>query len=170
MVMLKSARDILVNELKEIHSAERQLSRVLPRLMKRVESEPLRKKLEERQGQGEILIQGLDEAFNQMEVTKARPKNVAVEGLIEDINQHLEEIKDTKLLDPVLLASIQKVEHYCIAAWGTARSLADRQGERTVVKLMERALKEGKQYDDEMTQLAESEVNPEMERVLESAE
>ena len=170
MVMLKSARDILVNELKEIHSAERQLSRVLPRLMKRVESEPLRKKLEERQGQGEILIQGLDEAFNQMEVTKARPKNVAIEGLIEHINQHLEEIKDAKLLDPVLLASIQKVEHYCIAAWGTARSLADRQGERTVVKLMERALKEGKQYDEEMTQLAESEVNPAMERSLEPAE
>ena len=170
MVMLKSARDILVNELKEIHSAERQLSRVVPKLMKRVESEPLRQMLEQRLRQGEILIEGLDEAFGQMEVTKARPKNVAVEGLIEDINQHLEEIKEANLLDPVLLASIQKVEHYCIAAWGTARSLADRQGEQDVVKLMEQALSEGKQYDDEMTQLAEKELNPAMERELEPAE
>ena len=110
-----------------------------------------------------MLIEGLDSAFEEMEVTKARPKNVAAEGLIEDVNQHLEEIEDPKLLDPVLLASIQKIEHYCIAAWGTARSLAASQGEKTVVQLMERALKDGKKYDEEMTDLAEKEVNPAME-------
>ncbi len=97
-----------------------------------------------------------------MEVTKARPKNVAAEGLIEDINQHLEEIEDPKLLDPVLLASIQKVEHYCVAAWGTATSLGRLLGQKKVVQLMERALDDGKRYDQELTELAEKELNPAM--------
>ncbi len=70
----------------------------------------------------------------------------------------------------MLLASIQKIEHYCIAAWGTAKSLANAQGEKTVVELMEQALNEGKRYDEEMTELAEREVNPAMERELEPAE
>ena len=170
MAKPKTSRDILVTELKEIHSAERQLSRILPKLAKRTQSEPLRAKLEERMEQGTILIEGLDRALEEMEVTKARPKNVAVEGLIEDINQHMEEIEDPKLLDPVLLSSIQKVEHYCIAAWGTARSLAKSHGEQTVVELMELALRDGKKYDEEMTELAESEVNPAMQLELEPAE
>ena len=170
MPKLKSPRDILVNELKEIHSAERQMSRFLPKLTKRADSEELKKKLQERQEQGEMIIEGLDEAFDHMDVTKARPKNVAVEGLIEDISQHMDSIEDPQLLDPVLLAGIQKIEHYCIAAWGTARSLAQQQGEKTVVQLMERALKQGKEYDDQMTELAEREVNPAMERELESAD
>jgi ferritin-like metal-binding protein YciE len=170
MPKLKSARDILVNELKEIHSAERQLSRAMPKIMKRIDAAPLKQKLEERQQQGEMLIEGLDQAFEQMEMTKARPKNVAVEGFIEDINQHLEQIDDPQLLDPVILASLQKVEHYCIAAWGTARSLAQRQQEQKIVQLMERALDEGKRFDEEMTELAEQEINPAMERELEPAE
>ena len=170
MVTPKSARDILIKELKEIHSGERQLSRVLPKLLKRVQSEQLRQKLQQRQEQGATIIEGLDKALEQMEVTKARPKNVAVEGLIEDINQHMEEIEDPTLLDPVLLASIQKIEHYCIAAWGTARSLATSQGEQSIVALMEQALNDGKKYDQEMTELAEREVNPAMERELEPAD
>jgi ferritin-like metal-binding protein YciE len=170
MVTPKSARDILINEVKEIHSGERQLSRVLPKLLKRVQSESLKEKLQQRQEQGAIIIEGIDKALERMEVTKARPKNVAVEGLIEDINQHLEEIEDPRLLDPVVLASIQKIEHYCIAAWGTARSLASSQGEQSIVSLMERALNDGKKYDEEMTELAEREVNPAMEREPEPAD
>lgn len=165
----QNSRDILITELKEIHSAERQMSRILPRLAKRAQSQPLKAKLEQRIEQGATIIEGLDRAFEEMDVTKARPKNVAIEGLIEDIGQHMEEIEVPRLLDPVLLASMQKVEHYCIAAWGTARSLANAQGEQTVVKLMERALGEGKTYDDEMTELAEREVNPAMEMELEPA-
>lgn len=167
MAAPKSAPDILVKELKEIHSAERQMSRVIPKLLKRIDSESLRKKLENRRDQGAMIVEGLDEIFENMEVTKARPKNVAAEGLIEDVNQHLEDIEDPRLLDPVLLASIQKIEHYCVAAWGTAASLGRLLNEKKVVQLMERALDDGKKYDEELTELAEKEINP---RMLEEAE
>ncbi len=97
-----------------------------------------------------------------MQVTKGRQKNVAAEGLIEDMSHHVEEVEDKKLLDPLLLASVQKIEHYCIAAWGTAAAMGRLLGQERVVKTMERVLGEGKEFDDEMTRLAEEEVNPRM--------
>jgi ferritin-like metal-binding protein YciE len=156
----RSAEDIFTTELKEIYSAERQLMRALPRLTKRVKHPGFQQALETRKQQGEALINDLDEAFDQMEVTKARPKNVAAEGLLEDINQHLEEIQDERLLAPVVIAGLQKVEHYCIAAWGTARSMGRLLGEERVIQSMDRVLDEGKQLDQELTRLAEEEVNP----------
>jgi ferritin-like metal-binding protein YciE len=158
----KTAQDILVTELKEIHSAERQLSRAVPKLSRKLANETFKQKLEERRTQGEQVIEELDRIFDKMGVTKARPKNVAAEGLIEDMNEHLEEIDDPKLLDPTLVGAIQKLQHYCIAAWGTTASLGRLLGEQDVVKLMERLLDEGKRMDEELTQLAESEINPAM--------
>jgi len=158
----RGPEDILTTELKEIYSAERQLTRAIPKLTRRVSHPKLKEMLERRREQGEQLIEELDATFEEMEVTKSRPKNVAAEGLLEDINEHLEEIKDEKLLDPVLLASIQKVEHYCIAAWGTAKSMGRLLGEDRVIQTMERVLDEGKRFDEELTQIAESEVNPAM--------
>jgi ferritin-like metal-binding protein YciE len=159
---IKSPQDLLTQEIKEIHSAERQLSRALPKLAKAVRSEKLREMLQRRREQGAILIEALDEALEEMQVSKGRVKNVAIEGLIEDANQHVDEINDEKMLDAALIGAVQKVEHYCIAAWGTTRSMGQMFGQQKVVEAMERALEEGKRYDLEMTQLAESEVNPAM--------
>lgn len=162
MPTLRSPEDILATELKEIYGAERQLSRAIPRLAKKVHSERLRDLLEQRREQGEALIEELDEALNEMDVTKGRPKNIAAEGLIEDANQHLEEIEDEALRDTLLLASVQKIEHYCIAAWGTAKSMGRLLGQDKVVETMEHVLDEGKRYDEELTQLAEKEINPKL--------
>lgn len=164
---LKSPQDLLTQEIKEIHSAERQLSRAVPKLSRAVSSEKLREALQRRKEQGANLIEALDEALEEMEVSKARVKNVAIEGLIEDATQHIDEIDDGKMLDAALLGAVQKVEHYCIAAWGTTRSMGQLFGQQKVVEAMEKALEEGKRFDEELTQLAESEVNPAM---LEGAE
>ena len=159
---LRSPEEILGNELKAIHSAERQLSRVLPKLKKQVSSEMLAEMLDTRLRQGETLIEEIETILDEMETTRARPKNLAAEGLIDDLSQQIERVEDEKLIDPVLLASIQKVEHYCIAAWGTAASMGRLLDAPKVVKTMERVLGEGKKFDEEMTRLAESEVNPAM--------
>jgi ferritin-like metal-binding protein YciE len=159
---LKSPMDLLTQELKEIYSAERQLSRAIPKLAKTVQSQRLREMLERRREQGGTLIEAIDEALDEIGTTKSRPKNPAMEGLLEDVNEHVDEIKDEAMLDAALLASIQKIEHYCIAAWGTAKSMGNLLGQEKVVEAMERALEEGKRYDEEMTQLAETEVNPAM--------
>jgi ferritin-like metal-binding protein YciE len=159
---IRSPQDLLTQEVKEIHSAERQLSRAIPKLAKAVGSDKLREMLQRSRERGAILIEALDEALEEMEVSKARVKNVAIEGLIEDASQHVEEIEDEKMLDAALIGAVQKIEHYCIAAWGTTRSMGQLFGRQKVVEVMERALEEGKRYDEEMTRLAESEVNPAM--------
>ena len=95
-----------------------------------------------------------------MEAPKAKVKNIAAEGLIEDTTNRLDDIEDERLVDPVLLASVQKIEHYCIASWGTAAALGRLLGNDKVVEAMEHVLEEGKQLDEEMTKLAEEEINP----------
>ncbi len=162
MAALRSAEDLFQTELKEIYSAERQLSRALPKLMKKVSSEQVRQMLDQRREQAATLLEQLDEAFDEMEVTKGRPKNIAAEGLIDDANQHIEQSDDERFLDPLLIASMQKIEHYCIAAWGTAASMGRLLGQEKVVETMERVLEEGKRFDEEMTRIAEEDVNPRM--------
>jgi ferritin-like metal-binding protein YciE len=162
MPAVRSPQELLGVELKAIHSAERQLSRALPRLKKQVSSESLAQMLDTRLQQGEALIEELETILDEMETPKARPKNLAAEGLIEDVTQHIEQLEDERLVDPVILASVQKVEHYCIAAWGTSASMGRLLGAQEVVKTMERVLGEGKKFDEQMTSLAESEINPAM--------
>ena len=152
--------EVLVTELQEIHNAETQLSRVLPRLAKAVESEALREKLEERLAQGEQLIQDVETCLEGLDESPGRKKNVAAEGLINDAREHVQEIEAGPALDTVLIGAVQKTEHYCMAAWGTVKALGEALGQKEIARAMERALKEGKRYDEELTQLAESEVTP----------
>ncbi len=155
-----SGSELIVLELQEIHSAESQLARVLPRLAKAVESDTLREMIEERLVEGETLIADVESALEELEASPGRKKNVAAEGLINDAREHVQEIAAGPALDAVLIGAIQKTEHYCIAAWGTVRALAQANGLKDAVKAMERALKEGKAYDERLTQLAEKEVTP----------
>ena len=159
---LKQPIDLLTQELKEIHSAERQVSRALPRLAKSVQSQALRQMFERRRDEGATVIDLVDDALEDIGTTKSRPKNPAIEGLLEDANQHVEDIQNERMLDAALLAGVQKIQHYCIAAWGTAKSLGNLLDQQKVVEGMERVLEEGKRFDQEMTELAENEINPAM--------
>ncbi len=152
--------DLLVMELQQINSAESQLSSVLPRLARAAESEQLRRMLERRQEQGERILGELEAAFDELEESPGRNRNVAAEGLINDAREHIQEIEEGPALDAVLIASMQKTEHYCIAAWGTAKSLGQALELKSTVVAMDRALKEGKSFDEELTQLAEQEITP----------
>jgi ferritin-like metal-binding protein YciE len=154
------ANELLVLELQEIHSAENQLARMLPRLAKAVQSQKLAAALELRLEQGERLIKDIETVFDEMEESPGRKKNVAAEGLINDAREHVQEIEPGAALDAVLIGAIQKTEHYCIAAWGTARALAKAVGQKTASKAMEAALKEGTPFDEQLTELAEQEITP----------
>jgi ferritin-like metal-binding protein YciE len=157
---VQSPEDLLSMELKAIHSAEKQLSRAIPKLEKATSSAAVRKMLERRRERGTKLIDDIESALDDMETGKKRPKNVVVEALLDDIEQHVDEIDDENMLDAALIGEVQKLEHYCIAAWGTSAALARLLEQPKVVKSMERALGEGKRFDEELTKLAEEEINP----------
>ena len=154
------ATELLVLELQEIHSAESQLSRVLPRLAKALDSEELGTLMDERLAEGERIIKEIESVFEEMEESPGRKKNVAAEGLINDAREHVQEIEAGPALDAVLIGAMQKTEHYCIAAWGTAKALAQAVGQKTAVRAMERALKEGGPFDERLTKLAAEEITP----------
>jgi ferritin-like metal-binding protein YciE len=154
------AQELLVLELQQIHSAESQLSRALPRLSKAAQSQALRECLDERLEEGERVLKEVESALDELEESPGRRRNVAAEGLISDVREHVQEIEPGPALDAVLIAGIQKTEHYCIAAWGTARALAEATEEKTTVEAMQRALEEGGSFDEKLTKLAEEEITP----------
>lgn len=156
-------QELLVLELQEIHSAEKQLSRLIPRLVKAASSETLQQALEERAAEGEQVLEDVEAALEELESTPGRKKNVAAEGLVNDLREHVQELQAGPALDTVLIGGLQKTEHYCIAAWGTTQALGKACGQRDLVGAMERALEEGKAYDQRLTELAESEVTPALE-------
>jgi ferritin-like metal-binding protein YciE len=149
-------------ELQQIHSAENQLSRMIPRLTRAASSAKLQELIEERMHEGEKIIQEVESALEELGKSPGRSKNIAAEGLINDLREHVYEIESGPALDAVLIAGLQKTEHYCIAAWGTSRALAKAVGQKEAVRSMERALKEGGAYDERLTRVAEQEVTPEL--------
>jgi len=151
---------MLLEEMREIHSAERQLQRALPKLNRNIETEDLQSAMQARIEQSQRLIEDLDNAFEELGASKGRRKNAAVEGLLEETNELVDQIEDPMLREAALIGAVQKLEHYCIAAWGTSRSMAQALGRDSVVECMERALEEGKQQDQELTQIAEKQVYP----------
>jgi ferritin-like metal-binding protein YciE len=155
-----TGEELLVIELQEIYSAESQLARVLPRLSKAIQSEALRAMMDERLKEGETILNDIETSLDEIEETPGRKKNIAAEGLIADAREHVQEIQTGPALDAVLTGAIQKTEHYCIAAWGTAKALAAATGQKSAVRAMDRALKEGGRFDERLTALAERELTP----------
>jgi ferritin-like metal-binding protein YciE len=76
------------------------------------------------------------------------------------VRERVQDIEQGPALDAVIIGAMQKAEHYCIAAWGTAKSLAQAVGNKTATRAMDRALKEGKGVDEKLTQLAENDITP----------
>jgi ferritin-like metal-binding protein YciE len=152
--------EILVTELKEIYSAENQLAKVIPKFTKVIESQKLKEMVEQRLEEGERILSDVESALEELDESPGRAKNVAAEGLISDARERIQEIEPGPALDAVLIGSLQKTEHYCMAAWGTVKSMAAAMGQKSAAKAMERALKEGKDYDQELTALAEDEITP----------
>jgi len=107
-----NGQELLVLELQEIFSAESQLARALPRLSKAAESEQLRQMLEQRLSEGEQVLGDVESALEELDESPGRKKNIAAEGLINDAREHTQEIEAGPALDAVLIAGIQKTEHY----------------------------------------------------------
>ena len=160
---LGSLHDLLVNELKDIYSAENQMIKALPKMAKAASSEDLRAAFEEHLEQTKGQVERLDEIFKELEVSARGKKCKAMEGLIEEGKELMEEDADPSVLDAGLIAAAQKVEHYEIASYGCARTYARQLGLENVAELLQETLGEEEETDKKLTELAESSVNIEAE-------
>ena len=124
MMPIKNVQDLLLNELRDIYDAEKQLVRALPKMAKAASSEQLRVAFEEHLEETKNQVERLEQVFDNLD-TKARGKRCeAMRGLVEEASEIMEEIKTPQVLDAALIAGAQKVEHYEIAAYGSVRALA----------------------------------------------
>ena len=150
---------LLVDELKDLYSAENQIIKALPRMAKAATSPDLRRAFERHLEETRRQVERLDQIGEELEMKMTGKKCKGMEGLIAEGKELLEEDLDEDALDAGLIGAAQKVEHYEIAAYGTARTHAEMLGFRKVAKLLQQTLNEEGATDKKLTQLAENVIN-----------
>lgn len=156
---VKTLKDLFLHELSDIYSAEKQLTKALPRLARASENPDLQAAftahLEETHGQ----VERIDQLVEMQSLKLKRIKCAAMEGLVEEGKEVIEAIEKGPVRDAALIAGAQKVEHYEIASYGTLCELGKQLGYTEAVKLLKATLAEEKATDEKLTMLAESGVN-----------
>lgn len=148
-------QDLLVEQLKDLYNAEQQMVKALPKMAKAAGSEDLRNAFEEHLEQTKGHVERLEQAFEQLGLPARGKKCAAMEGLIEEGKELIAEGLPENVQDAGLIGAAQKVEHYEIAAYGTARTHAELLGHSKVADLLEQTLEEEKQTDEKLTELSE---------------
>jgi ferritin-like metal-binding protein YciE len=156
---LASLEDLFVSELQDLYSAESQIIKALPKVVKTATSSELQECLEKHLDETREQVKRLDQIFEKMGRSSKGKKCKGMEGLLEEGKELMNEDAEKKVLDAGLIAAAQRVEHYEIAAYGSARTFAETLGHDEVVTLLEQTLEEEKQADRKLSEVATTVVN-----------
>ncbi|KAA8920686.1 ferritin-like domain-containing protein [Xanthomonas sacchari] len=166
---VKTIDELFIHELSDIYSAEKQLTKALPRLARASTNPALRAAfeahLEETQGQ----IERIDQIVENGNLRLKRIKCAAMEGLVEEGKEVIESIEAGPVRDAALIGGAQKVEHYEIASYGTLAAMAKQLGMDDALSLLLETLNEEKSTDEKLTLLAEQGGNEEAARKRKAA-
>jgi ferritin-like metal-binding protein YciE len=152
-------QELLVDELKDIYNAENQIIKALPKMAKAASSPELKRAFERHLEETKRQVERLDQIGEALDVRMSGKKCKGMEGLIEEGKEIMSEDLEDDTLDAGLIGAAQKVEHYEIAAYGTARAHANLLGLNKIAKLLQQTLDEEGNTDKKLTQLAESLIN-----------
>jgi ferritin-like metal-binding protein YciE len=155
-----SLRELYVEELKDLYSAENQLTKALPKLAKAASSEELRQGFEEHLEQTKGHVQRLQRIFEQMGEKGTGKKCMGMEGLVKEGAEVMEDDFEDAVMDAALISAAQRVEHYEIAGYGSVIAYAEILGESEQASLLQETLEEEKETDQKLTELAK-EINAE---------
>jgi ferritin-like metal-binding protein YciE len=153
--------ELLVDQLKDLYSAENQIIKALPRMAKGATSPELKRSFERHLEETKRQVERLEQIGEALDVRLTGKKCKGMEGLIEEGKELLSEDLEDDVLDAGLIGAAQKVEHYEIAAYGTARAHAMMLGYNKAAKLLQQTLDEEAATDRKLTALAENIVNVE---------
>jgi ferritin-like metal-binding protein YciE len=163
MMRKDSFRQLYVDELKDLYSAETQMVKTLPKLAKTSSSAELRQAFEEHLRQTSEHVARLEQIFEMLEEKPSGRKCLGMEGLVKEGAETMQEDYDEQVMDAAIIGAAQRVEHYEIAGYGTIRAFAELLGEDEHVSLLQQTLEEEKQADEKLSQLAEQ-INAEAEQ------
>ena len=160
---MESMQDLYLHELKDLYSAEKQILQALPKMAEKTNHNELRRAFEEHKTTTEEHVRRLETIFDELGTKPGGKKCKGMEGLIEEGRELIEEDADPDVRDAALIGAAQRVEHYEIAGYGTARTYARQLGFNNHVELLQRTLDEEGQTDERLTKLAEGRINREAE-------
>ena len=158
---LKTLEDLFINELRDLLSAEKQLVIALPKMAKAATSKKLQAGFQKHLTQTEGHVERLETILEQLGKSARGPKCEAMEGLVKEGKKMIEEEAEDTVKDAGLIAAAQRVEHYEIAGYGTARAFANLLGHAEAEELLRQTLDEEKDTNEHLSVLAMSEINVE---------
>ncbi len=167
---ISNLHELYVEELRDLYSAETQLVKGLPKIATAATSDELRASLEDHLEQTKEHVTRLEEIFESLGESPKGKKCKAMEGLLKEGDELLEEDIAEHVLDAALIAACQRVEHYEIAVYGTLATFAKLMGREEDVDLLGQTLDEEKEADETLTDIAESTINIEAEEAGDSEE
>lgn len=155
----KNLESLFHDTLKDIYYAERKISKTLPKMARGVQSEELKASFQKHKEETDGQIERLQQIF-EMIGKRAQGKTCqAIDGIVEEGEEILDEYKGTPALDAGILASAQAIEHYEITRYGTLKRWAEVLGMQDAVALLDQTLQEESKTDELLTQLADKSVN-----------
>ena len=160
--MQDEVRELLVDQLKDAYSAEKQALRCMQKTLKMASAPALREGIQLHIEQTQTQIERVEQALEKLDGRPGRKVCEAMRGLVEEAQHEISE-QDGKgpILDLVIVAGMQRIEHYEISAYGTDIALAKALGEQEVMELLSATLEEEKQTDLKLTEVTEQEIMPE---------
>ncbi|MGV3636909.1 MAG: ferritin-like domain-containing protein [Flavobacteriales bacterium] len=159
----KGLEKLLEDQLKDLYYVEKQLVKALPKMAKAASNQALRTAFEEHLAETESHVTRLEEAFQALGLTARAKKCPAIDGILEEGKEHMDEYKGEPALDAALVASAQKVEHYEITSYGSASAWAGQLGSDEVKEILDGILEEEKAADEKLSDIGEQVVNLEAE-------
>ena len=160
---LNTLKDLYIDEIKDLYSAEKQLVKALPKMAKAAKDKNLQQAFRTHLKETAQHATRLEQICQELGVSPRGKKCVGMEGLIEEGNELIKEEPDPDVLDAGLIAKAQHVEHYEIAGYGTVRTYARQLGFENQAELLQQTLDEEGRTDHLLTELAESGINVEAE-------
>jgi ferritin-like metal-binding protein YciE len=151
-----SLEKMFVSELKDLYSAETQITKALPKMVKAASSSELRTALENHLRETEEQVQRLEQIFEMIGESPKGKTCEGMKGIIEEGERTMHDAKEGPVRDEALIAGAQRVEHYEMAAYGTVRTFAERLGKQQMAQLLERTLEEEKAADKKLTDVSNS--------------
>ena len=155
MAKISTPRDLLVEELKDLYSAENQILKALPKMAKAATSEKLREAFETHLEETTTQVERLETIGEKLAESMKGKNCKAMEGLVEEGEEIMEEDATPAMLDLALIGAAQKVEHYEMAGYGTARTLAELSEEKEIAELLQETLDEEGKTDRILTEIAQ---------------
>ncbi len=157
---MPNMNDLFLDQLKDIYYAEKHIYKTLPKMMKKATSASLKAAFQKHYGETETQIERLDQVFEILDKPARGKKCAAIDGILEEGAELMEDHEPGALLDAGLAAAAQAVEHYEMARYGTLVAWGNQLGMRDCVKLLKATLSEEEATDKALSKLAESEINP----------